>query len=78
MPTILTTGPYRFFFYTNEGREPPHVHVQRDRNLAKFWLEPPSLARSSRFRAHELRLIGRIIAEHEEMLLDAWHEFFAD
>ena len=45
MPTIARIGPYRFFFYGNEGSEPPHVHVQRERMLAKFWLDPVSLAR---------------------------------
>jgi hypothetical protein len=40
MPNILRVGPYRFFIYSNEGDEPPHVHVRRDRKLAKFWLSP--------------------------------------
>ena len=38
MPTVLRSGPYRFFFYSGDGAEPPHVHVQRDDNsgLARF------------------------------------------
>ena len=40
MPTVDRIGPYRFFFFANEGNEPPHVHVQRGRALAKFWLQP--------------------------------------
>jgi hypothetical protein len=28
VPTVLRVGPYRFFFYSNEGTEPPHVHVE--------------------------------------------------
>jgi hypothetical protein len=28
MPTVLRIGPYRFFFYSNEGHEPPHIHVE--------------------------------------------------
>jgi hypothetical protein len=39
-PTILRSGPYRLFFFSNEGEEPPHIHVQRERMLAKFWLGP--------------------------------------
>ena len=29
MPTLLRIGPYRIFFYSNEGNplEPPHVHA---------------------------------------------------
>jgi hypothetical protein len=36
VPTVARIGPYRFFFFGNESLEPPHIHVQRDRNLAKF------------------------------------------
>ncbi len=77
MPTIARIGPYRFFFYSNEGTEPPHVHVQRDRMLAKFWLDPALLASTSRFPAPELRRIERMISEHRESFLDSWHEYFS-
>ena len=52
MPTLLREGPYRFFFYSDEGdpREPPHVHVTAGERLAKFWLEPVALASSRRLR----------------------------
>ena len=29
MPTLGRIGPYRFFFYSNERVEPPHVHAQQ-------------------------------------------------
>lgn len=28
MPTVLRVDGYRFFFYSNEGNEPPHIHVE--------------------------------------------------
>ncbi len=74
MPTVLRSGPYRFYFYSNERGEPAHIHVQRERFLAKFWLEPVSLASSKRFRSHELRAIQRIVEGHEAELLEAWNE----
>ena len=40
MPTILRIGPYRFFFYAGDRDEPPHIHVERDDNIAKFWIGP--------------------------------------
>ena len=40
MPTSLRIGPYRFFFYANGRDEPAHAHVQRERNTAKFWIDP--------------------------------------
>jgi hypothetical protein len=77
MPTVLRSGPYRFFFYSNEGSEPPQVHVQRDRALAKFWLRPVGVASSSGFPGSQLRQIERLIAINADELLEAWHEFFA-
>lgn len=29
-----------FFFYSNEGQEPPHIHVKAGGDEAKFWLDP--------------------------------------
>jgi hypothetical protein len=40
VPTVATIGAYRFFFSSNEGFEPPHIHVREGKKLAKFWLEP--------------------------------------
>jgi len=77
-PTVLRSGPYRFFFFSNEGGEPPHVHVQREEMLAKFWLGPARLTRSTGFAPRELRRIEAIVTEHEGTLREAWNEFFAD
>ncbi|MBE7440011.1 MAG: DUF4160 domain-containing protein [Spirochaetales bacterium] len=44
MPTVLRIGPYRFHFYSDEGSEPPHIHIAKDPAECKFWLEPPVLA----------------------------------
>jgi hypothetical protein len=76
MPTVLRIGPYRIYFWSHEPNEPPHVHVDRDANSAKFWLEPVRFARNLSFSSIELRRIERIIAEHEQELLEAWHDYF--
>ncbi|WP_083919124.1 DUF4160 domain-containing protein [Hydrogenovibrio halophilus] len=55
MPTVLRIGPFRFFFYSNENAEPPHIHVQRDKALAKFWLNPVQYAGSRHFSSKEIR-----------------------
>ena len=77
-PTVMTSGPYRLFFFSNEGSEPSHVHVQRDRMLAKFWLEPVVLSRSTGFSPRELRRIQDIVIENQVTLLEAWREYFTD
>ncbi len=75
-PTIARIGPYRFFFYANEGVEPVHVHVQRDDLLAKFWLAPVELAGSVGFSARELNLIHKTVEENAAAFQEAWNEFF--
>ena len=40
MPTVLRIGPYRFFFYSADGSEPPHIHVEKENKVAKYWLNP--------------------------------------
>lgn len=74
MPTVLRPGPYRVYFYSHDLREPPHVHVDRDPDSAKFWLEPVQLSRNLGFSAHELRRIQRILEQEHERILEAWHE----
>jgi hypothetical protein len=76
MPAVLRVGPYRFYFYSHETIEPPHVHVDRDAQSAKFWLEPVGLARNLGFSAAELRKVQSIVVEHRKKLLDAWHGYF--
>ena len=76
MPTVLRSGPYRLYFYSHDGGEPPHIHVDRERFSAKFWLEPVELTRNLGFGAVELRRIERLVVEHEDSLLDSWHDYF--
>jgi hypothetical protein len=44
MSTVLRIGPHRFFFFSRENHEPPHIHVETAKNAAKFWLSPVTLA----------------------------------
>ncbi|MFY9562034.1 MAG: DUF4160 domain-containing protein [Terriglobales bacterium] len=76
MPTVLRSGPYRFYFYSHEPNEPPHIHVDRDDLSAKFWLEPVQLVSNFGFRANELRTIQSMVTRHREEFLEAWNEFF--
>jgi hypothetical protein len=78
MPKVLTEGPYRFFFFSRENGEPPHVHVERDDAYAKLWLQPVRLARASGFAAHELNELIRIAQAHEPAFLESWHEHFGN
>ena len=76
MPTILRIGPYRLFFVSLDFSEPPHVHVQREKMVAKFWLEPLVMEKAGGFRPHELNAIGKLVEENRLFLLEQWNEHF--
>jgi hypothetical protein len=76
MPTVLQDGPYGLVFFSSDRGEPPHVHVKRERRIAKFWLDPLVLAKNRGFLGHELNEIARLVARHKPTLLEAWHEYF--
>ena len=77
MPTVLRVGRYRFAFFSNEGKEPPHIHVKAGSDEAKFWLDPIGLAANYGFAAHELNEIRRIIQQHQIKLIEVWYECFS-
>ena len=72
MPTVLRSGPYRFFFYSGDRDEPPHVHIERDAQIAKFWLHPVRLQESGQFSRVELRKIERLVDENLKDLVRSW------
>ncbi len=76
MPTLLIFGSYRFFFYSDEGGEPAHVHVAEGSKAAKFWLHYVELARSRNFKGHEIAAIRKLVVQHREAFLEAWNVYF--
>jgi len=75
MPVVLRVAGFKFFFYQADlANEPPHVHVTKEGNEAKFWLDPVRVAREGKFRKNDLRDIERIIADNLEFLLNSWNE----
>ncbi len=76
MPTILRVDGYRFYFYSHEPNEPPHVHVDKAEVTGKVWLEPAGFARYRGFRSKERNAILSIVEEHRAPMLEAWHEYF--
>ena len=76
MPTVLRISGLRFFFYSLEIGEPPHIHVESESKTAKYWLKPVELARSQGFRAQELTRLRALVIEHREKFEEAWHGHF--
>ncbi len=75
VPTILRDGPYRFFFYSADGGEPRHIHVEANGKEAKYWLDPVSLATNRGFSQKELNQIEQII-NNIRLLRNRWDAFF--
>ena len=78
LPTVLRSGPYRFFFYSADRDEPAHVHVEREESEAKFWLDPVRLEWSRGFARMEIRRIEALVGENGALLVRAWHEYFGN
>ena len=76
MPTVLLSGPYRIYFVSHDLGEPAHVHVDRDKASAKFWLDPVSLSRNLGFSTRELRVLEKLVLAHRVEMLKAWNEYF--
>jgi hypothetical protein len=76
MPTALRIGPYRFYFYSHEPNEPPHVHIDRDNLSAKFWLKPVQLVRNLGFSPKDLRTIERMVVANKKELEEKWNGYF--
>ena len=78
MPSVPIQGPYRCFFYSGDGGEPPHIHIEREQMTAKFWLSPVRLQSSGGFSRGEINRIQRLVEENREYFLRSWNEFFVE
>ncbi len=75
MPTVLRVGPYRFHFYSDESREPAHIHVRSPDGECKFWLEPIGLAQNRGISPQDLREIERLVYEYRQLFVQKYHEY---
>ncbi|MEA3045503.1 MAG: hypothetical protein QOH47_3341 [Sphingomonadales bacterium] len=76
MPTLFRVDGYRFYFYSHELGEPPHVHVDKAGATMKVWLDDLGVAKSRGYRGKERNAILAHVEEHREMMLEAWREYF--
>jgi hypothetical protein len=76
MPTVLRVRGYRFFFWSNEGFEPPHIHVESGENYAKFWLEPVELAASAGYNSSEVVRLRQLVEANRGIFMEKWRDHF--
>ena len=76
MPEVFRKQGYVFFFYSNENREPMHIHVRKAGGFAKFWMEPIELDYSSGLKTKEVSKAEQLLAENQDLVRRKWHEVF--
>lgn len=74
MPTVKKIGPHRFFFFSKEDKEPPHIHIETAENAAKFWLSPVTLVWAVGYNSRELRQLRELVEENATLFLEKWYE----
>lgn len=73
---VLRIHGFKFYFYANEGSEPPHIHVDKGDATAKLWLASHEWVYSHGFGPAQRRRIERILDQHHAALMELWNEFF--
>ncbi|MCD6418183.1 DUF4160 domain-containing protein [bacterium] len=76
MPTIHRERGFRFFFFSNDFEEKPHIHIESAGKYAKFWLEPIEISKNYGYNERELNIIADIIKRNKNIFLRRWNEYF--
>jgi hypothetical protein len=76
MPRILYEQGFNFSFYASDGQEPPHVHVFKGGQTAKWWLDPVAEQYSHGFTFKERAAIRRLVLANRLAFVQRWHAFF--
>lgn len=67
MPTVLYVEGWRFFFYSDEGNEPIHIHCQKAEKECKYWLDVDNFDIQE---AYSYNMIGRDKRQLTKILYD--------
>lgn len=68
MPEVFRELGFVFFFYSNEGDEPMHIHVRKAGGFAKYWIEPIDLEFSQGMKVNDLKIAEKPIMNHVELI----------
>jgi hypothetical protein len=76
VPTIFEAHGFRFFFYSADGAEPIHVHVEGSRAFGKWWVRRGVWAHRRGFSTSELRKVEAELRARKKEIIDAWRTHF--
>jgi len=74
MPEVFRKFGFVFFFYSNEGQEPIHVHVRKAGGFAKFWIEPVELDFAQGMKITDINKAEELIYNNMELIKTKWDE----
>jgi len=74
MPEVFRKFGFVFFFYSNEGQEPMHIHTRKANGFAKFWIEPVELDFAQGMKIADLKMAEQLITENLELIKQKWNE----
>jgi hypothetical protein len=77
MPTVLEAKGYRFFFFKNDQRNSPHIHVESGDKYALFWLKPVELEKSTGYDVKEISEIKEVITSNLRLIIEKWNGYFS-
>ncbi|HTB32084.1 MAG TPA: DUF4160 domain-containing protein [Bacteroidia bacterium] len=76
MPTVFYRNGFRFYFWSEEGNEPAHIHINKGNGTAKYWLAPKIECEFTYgFKLSEERYIRETIQKEYKTLIAAWNEY---
>jgi len=79
LPTVLYINGWRFFFYSNEGNEPIHIHAKKGEQECKYWIDVEEFsaieAFSSNMNSSDKRLVKEIIYTNFRLIEIEWNKF---
>ncbi len=76
MPTIFRVFGLRFFFYSDERNEPPHVHIEKGKGRGKYWLDPIEKVYMHNFNKQEERQVRYLVKKKQITFRNKWHDYF--
>lgn len=81
-PIFADFKGFKFGWFSNEGNEPPHVHVFRGSNRSsstKLWLYKEGITvahNHANLKKQELSKIIEFVSCNRELFVTAWFDFF--
>ena len=76
MPTVLVKDGFRFFFYSHEGSEPPHIHIIGKGGEMKVWLSNLGISKVYNLSPKEQRIVLEIMSANVELFKKEWENFY--